>query len=242
MIAASQPENTRVISDSSALSAILTCQKCDQDLKKKALQDAIYLLGRTNNNKDQQQKQQEDVLYIKLAPSNTIGISVVRETFPETKWAFVYRSANVILQKLMNSKTHRRICGTKKRRNPGMAMSNYLESQNKKMTALETEEQVCAAFLATNMAAAVDELAKEQQGSSSSDTIGRLVSFEQDLVSSEGIQDLLEYLQVSSPDWNRVEDQRQKRANTGQGQVWAGEVELQLSHEVKSATAEFKLL
>ena len=112
-------------------------------------------------------------------------------------------------------------------------MSDFLLSQNKDIADLETAEQVCAAFLATNMAMVNEELARP-------DSIGRLVEYGQDLTSSAGIQKVFEYLEIS-PDWDRIEEQRKKQANGGRGQEWKEESELTVSHEVESATAEFYL-
>jgi hypothetical protein len=225
MIAASQP-GSRLISESSAVGNILGCNKCTHGVKMQALQDAVYMLSRSTSTMDEH-------LHIKFSATSTAGLSVVRESFPDTTWLFVYRDADIILQKLMNHRIERRICGEKKRRNPGAAMSDFLLSQDKDIAKLETAEQVCAAFLATNMATVNEELDRP-------DNIGRLVEYDQDLMSREGIQKVLEYLKIS-PDWDRIEEQRQKQANGGRGQEWTGESELTVSHEVKSATAEFCL-
>jgi hypothetical protein len=112
-------------------------------------------------------------------------------------------------------------------------MANYLLSKEKSVSNLETDEQVCAAFLATNMAVVQQELAVDNNA-------GRLVEYE-DVTSQEGIQELFDYLEVTEPDWGRIQDQRKKRANNGRGQDWNGEDELLVSHEVQSATSEFEL-
>lgn len=230
MIAASLP-GARVVSEPAALSEIVACQKCKHENKLQALQDAMYLLGRTAT-PTTNDKQQEH-LFVKLSSASTIGLSVVRDSFPDTKWIFVYRDADTILQKLMNSPTERRMCAHKKRRNPGAAMTDFLKSQEKSVATLETDEQVCAAFLATNMATVQRELALH-------DTSGRLVEYS-DLMTRVGIQELFEYLEVRAPNWNRMEEQRKKRANNGRGQEWSGEGELTITRNVKSATAEFEL-
>jgi hypothetical protein len=112
-------------------------------------------------------------------------------------------------------------------------MSDFLLSQNKDIADLETAEQVCAAFLATNMATVDEELTRPA-------SIGRVVEYDQDLMSSEGIQKVLEHLEIS-PDWDRSEKQRKKQANGGRDQEWKGESELAVSHEVKNAAAELYL-
>ena len=227
MIAASQP-GSRLISESSAVGNILGCNNCDHHAKMEALQDAIYMLGRTSSTDDQQQH-----FYIKFSAPSTAGLSVVRESFPDTKWLFVYRDADVILQKLMNHRIERRNCHMKKRRNPGNAMSDFLVSQNKDISNLVTAEQVCAAYLATNTAAVNEELARPH-------SMGRLVDYDQDLMTADGIQKVFEYLEIPL-DWERIAEQRKKQATGGRGQEWKGESELTVSHEVKSATSEFYL-
>lgn len=232
--ASSSSSNARVITDPGALTEILTCQECDEELKVRAVQDVVYLLGRQNTHKQQQ-------WYIQLASSNTIGISIMTRAFDHTKWIYLYRKdAHVVLQKLMNHRVYRRKhCSTKKRRNPGRAMVDFLESQSKSVTGLETDEQVCAAELATHRAAVTQEL-------NDNTPMGRLVEYHE-LTTHEGIARVLDFLEVSDPDWERVDEQRHKRASRSSSsankeEVWEGEQELLVSHEVKSAAAEFSLL
>jgi hypothetical protein len=222
---ASSNSGTRVISEPSALHNILTCQQCDEELRKKALEDAVYLLGRTT--------QEENYLYLTFSPASTVGLPLVRDTFPDARWIFVTRDADTVLQKLMDSKTDRRNCGTKKRRNPGAAVTNFLLAKGKNVNALETDEQACAAFMATNMEAVVNEL-------SNNDDSGRIVEYEE-LLDKDSIIELFKYLGIQSPDWEKVEYQRTKRSNSGRGQKWTGEEDTSVSNEVQSATAEFEL-
>jgi hypothetical protein len=221
MIVASQP-GSRVISDSSALENILTCSECSDHAKLRALQEAVYMLGRTTSN-------EEETYYIKFSPQSTAAIRIVRDAFPRTKWLFVYRDVDAILQKLMDKRVERTNCDRKKRRNPGPAVTEFLSAQNKDMANLETAEQVCAAVLATDMARIREEIARP-------DSIGRLVDYEQDLMQTGGIQQVLDYLGIA-PNWERIEEQRKKQANGGQ--EWKGEAELTVSQEVQSANAEF---
>jgi hypothetical protein len=224
MISASQP-GSRVISESSAVGNILGCNNCTHHAKVEALQHAIYLLGRTSRTAVDQ------YLYVKISAARTTGIRVVLEAFPDTQWVFVTRDPDVILQKIMNHKIERRNCDIKKRRNPGPHMSDFLLSMEKSIDNLETPEQVCAAFLASNMATVREELDRPE-------SLGLLVEYAEDLLIKEGIQKVLEYLEISA-DWDRVEDQRKKNANGGKGEEWIGESEIYVSPEVKSANAEF---
>lgn len=227
IISASQP-GSRVISESSAVGNILGCNNCTHHAKVEALQHAMYLLGRTSSTAAAAADQ---YLYVKISAAGTTGIRVVLESFPDTKWVFVTRDLDVILQKIMNHRIDRRNCDVKKRRNPGPHMSDFLMSLEKSINDLETAEQVCAAFLATNRATVREELDRP-------DSLGLLVEYTDDLLIEEGIQKVLEYLEIS-PDWDRIEDQRKKKANGGRGEEWIGESEIVVSPAVKSANAEF---
>ena len=227
MITASQPDS-RVISDSSALENILTCTECSDVAKVFALQEAVYMMGRRTTTI---MTSHENNYYIKFSAPSTVAIRIVRKAFPNTPWLFVHRDVNAILQKLMDHPVERMICDRKKRRNPGRAVTKFLSSQKKDMANLETAEQVCAAVLATNMAKVRKELAKPNN-------IGRLVDYEQDLMQTEGIQQVFKYLGIE-PNWERIEEQRKKQANGGQ--EWKGDGELTVSQEVQSANDEFSL-
>jgi hypothetical protein len=60
----------------------------------------------------------------------------------------------------MNKRVERTNCDRKKRRHPGPAVKDLLSAQDKDMANLETEEQVCAAVLATDMAKVYEEIGR----------------------------------------------------------------------------------
>lgn len=222
MLTVARPD-TRVISEPSALGDIFKCEKCDHDLKVQALKDAMYLLGRS---------QTEGQLFVKIAARNTIGLPIIRDAFPNSKWVYVYRDTDTVLQKLMNKRHEKRVCGTY-RYIPGEDMTKFLASHEKSVESLKSEEQACAAYLATQMSMVLDELEVDN-------TSGRLVAYEE-LLDRKSIEDLFDYLEVYSPNWDKVEEQWNKRANTGRGDEWQGEEYLDVSDNVRSATAEYQI-
>jgi len=222
MLTVSHPD-TRVISDPTAIGQIFKCEKCDHDLKVQALKDVMYLLGRS---------QTSGQLFVKIAARHTIGLPVLRDAFPDTKWLYLYRDTDTVLQKLMDTRHERRVCGSY-RYIPGAAMTEFLTSQEKSKDSLESEEQACAAYLATHMTMVLNELEAD-------DTSGRIVVYEE-LLDRKSIEDLFDYLEVYSPNWDQVEDQWNKRSNSGRGEDWTGEAQLHISDKVRSATAEFEM-
>jgi len=222
MLTVSHPD-TRVISEPTALGQIFKCDKCDHDLKVQALKDVMYLLGRS---------QTSGQMFVKIAARHTVGLPVLRDAFPDTKWLYLYRDTDTVLQKLMDTRHERRVCGSY-RYIPGAAMTEFLTSQEKSKDSLESEEQACAAYLATHMTMVLNELEAD-------DTSGRIVVYEE-LLDRKSIEDLFDYLEVYSPNWDQVEDQWNKRSNSGRGEDWTGEAQLHISDKVRSATAEFEM-
>lgn len=229
MIAVSN-DNTQVVSEPNAIHEIVNCRKCSDEMKQQALQDTIYLLGRSSTNDNEQQ------LYIKLSASVTAaGLPLITDTYPDTKWLFVHRDLTVILQKLVNHRSERRQCAENRKHNPGPHVTQYLASQHNIINAkrhIETAEQACAAYLATNVA-----IVQEAMASSSSTTAALKVSYETDLTTMANIQRVFDFLEVKEPQWERVEQQRNKHALGGAD--WKGEAALAISSQVASATAEF---
>jgi hypothetical protein len=229
IISVSQPQS-RVVSDSYAIGNILECHNaaCTREGKIKALQEAVYLLGRTS-----EVQKSNQFLYIKVPSENIAGLPIVLEAFPDSSWLFVNRNAGVILQKFMNHKVHHRMCDVKKRRNPGTLLSDYLVTTGKhEMSSIGSAEQICAAYLASHMNLVAHLL------STQSFPPGLLVNYEHDLLTLDGIDRILKFLHIQ-PDWHQIEVQRKKKANDGFGHEWIGENDLSLSLQVQAATLEF---
>lgn len=222
MLAASRTD-IRVISEPTAIGEIVKCEKCDNDLKVQTLKDAIYLLGRD---------QEEGQLFVKLNARNTIGLPVLTEAFPDSKYLYLYRDPQTVLQKLMNKRHEKRVCEGY-RHIPGEAVSKFLAKHNKSLNSLESEEKACAAVMAAHMSLVLEELENDV-------TSGRIVSYEE-LLDDESIEDLFDYLEVYTPNWTEVNKQRNKRANTGQGEEWIGESLPVATEKVQLATEEFSM-
>jgi hypothetical protein len=218
---------SRVIADANALGSILSCETCLHHLKVQAVKDAMYLLGRTNRDNPVEK------LYVSVPPSSTVGLPVIREAFPDTRWMYLYRDANVVVQKLMNSRVDRRVCSEKKRRNPGMALSEFVLSKGKDLTSLN-DEQVCSAFLSTSMWMVQQELNR-------SPASGMLVNYDNDLISLKGIKRLMFYLDIPIDKVGsiKIQEQMNKHSSSGGGHAWSGETVETISDEVREATAEF---
>lgn len=222
MLAASRTD-VRMIAEPAAIGEIVKCEKCDSDLKAQALKDAIYLLGRD---------QEEGQFFVKLNARNTIGLPVLTDAFPDSKFLYLYRDPETVLQKLMDKKHERRVCEGY-RHIPGEAVTKFLTKHNKSLESMESQEKACAAVMAAHMSLVLEELENDAISS-------RLVSYEE-LLDDESIEDLFDYLEVYTPNWSKVKKQKTKRANTGRGETWTGEAIPAVNEKVKSATAEFSM-
>jgi len=204
------------------LGEVVKCEACDSEVKVQAIQDALYLLGRLLEGGQ---------LFVKISSRHTMGLPIFREAFPNSKWLYMFRDVDTVLQKMMNNRHQRRVCGGY-RHIPGKVLNYYLESQHKSLESLQTEEQACAAYLAAHLSMVMEHLNLDG-------TDGRLVAYEE-LLSTEGVKDLLDYLGVTVTNWDLVEDQRNKHAT--RGGEWQPENDKTLvSDKVKSATTEFEV-
>jgi len=55
------------------------------------------------------------------------------------------------------------------------------------------------------------------------------------------IKELFSFLQVSSSNWKKIEEQRRKTANTGKGNQWRAESSMYITLQVSDAISEFGL-
>merc|ERR1712232_281019 len=108
-------------------------------------------------------------------------------------------------------------------------MTKYLTSKDMTSTDLESEEEACAAYLASHMSIVFEELDRDE-------TMGKLVPYE-DLLSREGIEGIFDFLGVSTSNWDKVEDQRNKHANTGKGGEYKGYV-VSITEKVQNANKQ----
>jgi hypothetical protein len=220
-------------------------------MKKKVLKDIIYFLGRTTDDDNYQQSS----LYIRLTASSTApGISLITSSYPDTKWLFVHRHPDIVLQKLMNHPTERRRCNEPLKRNPGPHVNDYLSlfvdgatssssmvGANRKKTKghprLQTGDQSCAAYLATNLALAQAHLSR-------STGMGMEVDSNTYLLDEVGVERIFHFLniEVEHPGGTkRIQEQLNKRAAGRRGgEERKGEAPLTaVTDTVASATAQF---
>ena len=186
------------------LEALQACDKirnkhlsedCDNNKQQRLLQDVVLLLSRTTDASITN-------LYLKMQSAASPYLHQLRTTFPEAKWAFFYRDADVALAKATQRK--RNAC-IKQRRSPSSAMLAYSTTNDIDLEAVSSHE-ICAMHLSTLINAAF-----EEHTSSSS---GLLVSYDEDIIQSGGqpiLDKILPYLGVQ--DANEDDDVKSRIMN-----------------------------
>ena len=187
-LAAAHPDRTRVISEHSAVGEVLNlCDKiqalygvtdCDEVKRGQLFDDLMYMLGRTTD-------AAEDLLYVKVQSSATVNMRVVTERFPNAKWAFTYRDANSVIEKDTNKK--RNPC-VKNRRTPTKALGAYVAGLGLELKDL-TDAEVCSAYQATVVSAALDEY--ESPGGGLESGTGLLIDYDTEINKSDALMDIL---------------------------------------------------
>eukprot|EP00594_Rhizosolenia_setigera_P000430 CAMPEP_0178948490 /NCGR_PEP_ID=MMETSP0789-20121207/5507_1 /TAXON_ID=3005 /ORGANISM="Rhizosolenia setigera, Strain CCMP 1694" /LENGTH=473 /DNA_ID=CAMNT_0020628873 /DNA_START=176 /DNA_END=1597 /DNA_ORIENTATION=- len=90
MLVAMDPDITRMYSESQPMmKTIRSCVEqppgeCNRTQTVGILRDLMYMMSRTNKN-------YETRLFFKFQPLESLGLSLVREAFPDTPWIFIYR-------------------------------------------------------------------------------------------------------------------------------------------------------
>ena len=177
-LAVAHPESTQVISEHPAiLEALQACDKirnkhlsedCDMNKQQRAVQDIVHLLSRTADASISN-------LYLKMQSAASPYLHQLRTAFPEAKWAFFYRDADVALAKATQRK--RNAC-IKQRRSPSSAMLAYSTTNGIDLEAASNHE-ICAMHLSTLINTAFEE--------HSSSGTGLLVSYDDDIIQSGGM-------------------------------------------------------
>eukprot|EP00521_Asterionellopsis_glacialis_P017057 CAMPEP_0195292090 /NCGR_PEP_ID=MMETSP0707-20130614/8607_1 /TAXON_ID=33640 /ORGANISM="Asterionellopsis glacialis, Strain CCMP134" /LENGTH=438 /DNA_ID=CAMNT_0040352479 /DNA_START=27 /DNA_END=1343 /DNA_ORIENTATION=- len=225
-LVAASPSTTRVVSHSRALANVLKAcgnnpeQPCDRQKHIQILQDVVYLLGRTNDSHETQ-------MFVTLDATATVHLDLVREAFPDVPWIFVYRNPDAVLQKVLATQD-KQMC-LKNRRNPTKGlqdfvgkMSNQGEQKNTSTLQELEDEEVCSALLGTYLHKALEEYEKDVPEHYVG---GRLVNYDEELLTKEGLFHVLEFLDVHAEDeaQSRIETQRQKKSNDGKSTEWKGD-------------------
>lgn len=221
-LAAANPDKTRVVSESNVMTNLLkACHNkvnCSEKKQSKALADAIYLLGRTNN-------ANEENLYLRVDPIGSLYMNALNEAFPVApKWVFLYRDSDVILSKVMDGVADRRYY-IKNRHNPHTSINEYVKDKSGNalvIKELENDEQVISATLGAIVNKALE---------NNSNHPGLFVDYERDILDDEHFYQVLEYLGITLDDADdavmvkdAIEGQRSKRGNGAKsGEPWSGE-------------------
>lgn len=204
-LAVAHPESTQVISEHPAiLEALEACDKirtkhlsedCDVKKQQRLVKDIVLLLSRTADASITN-------LYLKMQSAASPYLHQLRTTFPEAKWAFFYRDADVALAKATQRK--RNAC-IKQRRSPSSAMLAYSTANGVDLEAASNHE-ICAMHLSTLINTAFEE--------HSSSRTGLLVSYDDDIIQSGGmpiLDTILPFLGVE--DANKDDDVKSRIVN-----------------------------
>uniref|UniRef100_A0A7S0PXD8 Sulfotransferase domain-containing protein n=1 Tax=Asterionellopsis glacialis TaxID=33640 RepID=A0A7S0PXD8_9STRA len=239
-IMAASPETTRVVSPHRVITRIFNIHEdphnsSQEQQQIQAFRDAVYMFGRSSTSTMKN-------FYIREEPSTTTHLSSVRQAFPDSKWVFLYRDPNVVLSKTIEASHERRACGFKNRRNPLKGLQGYVQSKSSKNVVDLTDEQVCSAWLGLLLSSAQQEYERDAVS-------GRLVNYDNEMNSEDGVMAVLEFLGVSTTEqegaMERINEQRQKKANGNSFEgptAWdtvGSSTEEKFSEEVVNANAEY---
>ena len=242
-LAVAHPESTQVISEHPAiLEALQACddvrnkhlsEDCDVNKQQRLVQDIVLLLSRTADASIAN-------LYLKMQSAASPYLHQLRTTFPEAKWAFFYRDADVALAKATQRK--RNAC-IKQRRSPSSAMLAFSATNGVDLEAASNHE-VCAMHLSTLINAAFEE--------HSSSGTGLLVSYDDDIIQSGGmpiLDTILPYFGVV--DANKDNDVKSRimnvltlnanaRGRSDEAKKWNPQDDLaDVTDEVKAASSKY---
>mmetsp|Transcript_18109 Transcript_18109/g.22170 ORF Transcript_18109/g.22170 Transcript_18109/m.22170 type:complete len:427 (-) Transcript_18109:376-1656(-) len=166
-LAAYNPDQNRVYSESSPpIGAAKLYTPEHEDASIQLLKDVVYLMGRTDDVKEQR-------LYFKIQSIGVKSIQVFRKAFPGTPWIFLYREpVQVMRSHLKTEDTKKAVCLRSKRR-PDRDIIELVKgiSGNEKLISDLTYEEHCAAHLATLCEAALQQ-ARESNGK------GKIVNYD----------------------------------------------------------------
>lgn len=151
-------------------------QNCSPTMQLKLVQDVVTLLSRTADDTLQH-------LFLKIPSASAAYLPELRSSYPDAKWAFVYRKAEDALAKATQHKRNS-IC-IKSRRNPSAKLATRLDEYNGDVDKL-SNHQVCALHLSTLLDAAISE--HDMTGT------GMLISYDDDINVNAIVDVILPYL------------------------------------------------
>lgn len=235
-----EPDTTKVIAEHPAPTAVvMACDKirnkhlsedCDEAKQVALLRDVVMLLSRTSD---------ADLtnLYVKMHASGSAYVDIIRKAFPESKWGFCFRDADVALTKATQKK--RNSC-LKMQRSPSSALLQYANEKSVDLKDVSGVE-VCSMHLGSLVKSAFD----EHQRSST----GLLIDYDEQLKSGTALVDtILPYFGMNTKEdgeaRDRVMDVTKRNANARKsGKMWTAEEEEQdkqgVVDEVKDASERY---
>jgi hypothetical protein len=218
-LTAMNPAANRVYSESNPINTAL---KTDNP---QLFRDVVYLMGRTN-------RVEEENLFFKVSSIGSKKISVMSEAFPDTPWIFVYRDpvqtmmSHLDPAKVDVTKNGRimAVC-TRARRDPPQELHDLVEKQGRRIADL-TDQEFCAAHLASLCESALRELNKSNHHGRSVEYDGLIDKLLDDIIPNhfgvlldgEARQRVLKVSKTYSKAKNRsvdwVEDSEKKEAHS----------------------------
>ena len=165
------PEKHRVYSESSPPAmALRRCAEdysdCSKDGAANLLKDVIYLMGRSNDPK-------EENLFFKFQSVTSRTMEIFRIAFPTTPWIFLYREpVEVMMSQLKVPRISQAICVRSKNSSP--LIKSFIKKSEYSFRDL-VDEEFCAIHLATLCESAIRNL-EDAEG------VGLAVKYTEDLV------------------------------------------------------------
>ena len=173
MLIGMDPEKHRVYSESPPpVTALRICgddyEICSMDQAATILRDVLYMMGRTNDPKEQR-------VFFKIQSIGSRHIQVFRRAFPHTPWLFVYREPVQVMMSHLALGYRKANCLRSLHRPPTVTQQLVRRHQGYQSISQLAPEEFCAAHLATITESALHNLNQE---ASSSLTLGLPVNYE----------------------------------------------------------------
>jgi hypothetical protein len=154
-LSAMNPTTTRVYSESAPPIAALhmvcgeTYTSCSLEQAAKVLSDTMYAMSRTRDLREQH-------VFFKIQSLGTRNLPVFQAAFPDTPWIFVYRDPVQVMMSQLKGGSKYANC-VRPRHLKNVLVSDLVRRHGRRVSEL-SDEEYCAAHLATLTEAAVDAL------------------------------------------------------------------------------------
>lgn len=153
-LAAMNPEQTRVYSESAPFLAALTIcgegfTRCSIEDTADILKKVVFLMGRTDDHREKH-------MFFKIQSAGTKFISVLKVAFPETPWIFVYRDPVEVMMSHLGIPDIEKANCLRSKHHPAPDFLQMISAKGVSLSSLSYEE-FCAVHLATLCQKALDE-------------------------------------------------------------------------------------